>query len=386
MGDRSSHRVDVTVDQLSGDAHRVLADMRSRQPVAWVPQLDGWLTARRDLCVTVLRDDRTFTVDDPRFSTARVVGPSMLSLDGAEHRRHRDPFVGPLSAAAVRSHLQDVVVDEVRRLVAELAPRGTAELRTALAAPLAAATMRHLLDLHGVATEELLGWFQSIERSVDQITAGGGPTADGAAAFSELRIAVLENEHSSRLLGAAASGSLGPDELAANVAVMLFGGIVTTEATMATMLHCLLARPALLDAVRADRSLIPGVVDETLRFEPAAAVVDRYATRPAHLADVSIDRGDLVRVSLTAANRDPATFDDPDVFDPARPGLAKHLAFALGPHACPGTHVARLEAAECLAAVLDLLPGLRLAAKGTGVEGLVFRAPSSVHAVWEGGG
>ena len=60
--------------------------------MSWVPALDGWLVTRRDLCIEVMRDAERFTVDDPRFSTAQVVGPSMLSLDGAEHRRHRDPF------------------------------------------------------------------------------------------------------------------------------------------------------------------------------------------------------------------------------------------------------------------------------------------------------
>ena len=56
------------------------------------PGAGGWLVTRRDLCIEVMRDARRFTVDDPRFSTAQVVGPSMLSLDGDEHRRHRDPF------------------------------------------------------------------------------------------------------------------------------------------------------------------------------------------------------------------------------------------------------------------------------------------------------
>ena len=60
-----------------------------------VPELDGWLVTRRDLALSVMRDAETFTVDDPRFSTAQVVGPSMLSLDGDHHTRHREPFAAP---------------------------------------------------------------------------------------------------------------------------------------------------------------------------------------------------------------------------------------------------------------------------------------------------
>ena len=84
--------VEITLAELDADPYPALARLRERTPAAWIPALDGWIVTRRDLCIEVMRDATRFTVDDPRFSTARVVGPSMLSLDGAEHRRHRDPF------------------------------------------------------------------------------------------------------------------------------------------------------------------------------------------------------------------------------------------------------------------------------------------------------
>ncbi len=73
----------VTLAELEGgDPHPLLARLREHEPVAWLPVLDGWLVTRRDLALAVMRDDRTFTVDDPRFTTARVVGPSMLRSTG----------------------------------------------------------------------------------------------------------------------------------------------------------------------------------------------------------------------------------------------------------------------------------------------------------------
>src|SRR5687768_15052517 len=92
----------MTLEELSADPHPLLARLRATEPVAWVAPLGGWLVTRHDLALAVMRDATTFTVDDPRFSTARVVGPSMLSLDGAEHARHRDPFVPPFRPAPVR--------------------------------------------------------------------------------------------------------------------------------------------------------------------------------------------------------------------------------------------------------------------------------------------
>nr|WP_239070298.1 cytochrome P450 [Amycolatopsis sp. SID8362] len=130
-----------------------------------------------------------------------------------------------------------------------------------------------------------------------------------------------------------------------------------------------------------DRALIPAAIEESLRLEPAAAVVDRYATRDVSLAGASIARGDLVTVSLTAANRDPAVFANPDVFDPSRPDLRKQLAFAHGPHFCLGADLARLEARIAVETVFDRLPGIALESD-VAPSGLVFRKPAAVPARW----
>src|SRR3954471_16373155 len=75
----------VTVGQLEGDPHALLARLRETEPVSWLPAIGGWLVTRRDLALRAMRDAGAFTVQDPRFTTAQVVGPSMLSLDGPEH-------------------------------------------------------------------------------------------------------------------------------------------------------------------------------------------------------------------------------------------------------------------------------------------------------------
>ena len=90
----------VTLAELRDDPHPALARLRAAEPVSWVPVLNGWLVTRRDLALAVMRDSAAFTVDDPRFSTARIVGPSMLSLDGPGHDRHRRPFGTPFSRSA----------------------------------------------------------------------------------------------------------------------------------------------------------------------------------------------------------------------------------------------------------------------------------------------
>ncbi len=340
-----------------------------------MPRLDGWLVTRHDLAITVMGDAPRFTVDHPGFSTAQVIGPSMLSLDGPEHARHRTPFVAPFRSAAVSRELSDVVAERVARLIDELEPLGRMELRRQFAGPLCAAVMAHTLGLGQEEVGELLERYDAIVASVTSISAGTGPTSDGAAAFAALR---------DRLDGVLRPGPLDRDQVAANAAVLLFGGIETAEGMITTAVLELLRHPDWADRARANPTTLDAAVDESLRLEPAAAVIDRYATADTGLAQARIGQGELVRVSITAANRDPAVFVDPDRFDPSRSNLRRHLAFAQGPHVCVGVHLARLEAREAMRALLERLPGLRLDPREQPrVEGLVFRKPRRLAVVWD---
>ena len=201
----------VTLEELEHDPHPVLAGLRATAPVSHVPALGGWIVTRRDLALQVMRDAASFTVDDPRFSTAKVVGPSMLSLDGREHARHRDPFARAFRLAPVRARFASFVDDEARRLVARVEPDGRAEVRAALAGPLAVAVVAEALGLVGIAPAAVLGWYAAIVDAVSAVTAGGDVTParrDGFRALDEaVRGASAIPPPSSRPLAPAASRS-----------------------------------------------------------------------------------------------------------------------------------------------------------------------------------
>jgi cytochrome P450 len=379
--------VEVSLDQLERDPHPVLAALRQSEPVSWIPALHCWLVTSHELALRVIRDAARYTVDDPRFSTGQVVGPSMLSLDGDAHARHRAPFAPPFRPLAVRDRFAEAVTDETRRLVDELAPAGHAELRRSLAGPLAAFAMTRALGLGAGEVAAVLAWYDAIVSAVTEITSGSDVPSSGREAFAALRERLLEvirsGAHTSLLAAAASDTELSDDEIVSNAAVLLFGGIETTEGMIANAVVAMLEHPAELQRVRADPSLLDTAIEESLRLEPAAAVVDRYATDDVELNGITIGRGDLVRVSIAAANRDPTVFADPDRFDLARPNAGRHLAFAHGPHVCVGVHLARLEARTALTILLDRLPGLRLdPERPTEVRGLVFRKPPALHVIW----
>ncbi|HEX5900760.1 MAG TPA: cytochrome P450 [Solirubrobacteraceae bacterium] len=379
----------VTIADLAApDAHALLSRLRERAPVWWLPALDGWLVLRRDLALQVMGDAATFTVEDPRFSTGRVVGPSMLTLDGDEHQRHRAPFARPFRLQAVRERFTELVSAEVDRLIDPVEPAGEAELRRAFAGPLAATVVTHSLGLRETDTGAVLGWYDAIVAAVTEVTAGGGVPPAGRAAFADLRGAidpVLDREVGSSLLAAAGGGAEGLEraEVVSNAAVMLFGGIETTEGMIANAVQHLLSHGDQLALVTSDPGRLPNAIEESLRLEPAAAMVDRYATADVSLGDTAIHRGELVSVSIAAANRDPATFPDPDRFDVRRENARRHLAFARGPHVCIGMHLARLEAHTAVGRLLDRLPGLHLdPARPSAPSGLVFRKPPALHVLW----
>jgi cytochrome P450 len=414
----------ITLADLDHDPHPSLARLRDTEPVSWLPALHGWVVTRHDLAVAVMRDSAAFTVDDPRFSTARVVGPSMLSLDGAAHGRHRAPFTKGFGRSEIHARLAAFVVAEADRLVVAMRADGAADLRRGLAGPLAVAVVAEALGLGDADPATVLGWYAAIVGSVSALTGGYGPSsggedaredqarrdkvrAAGAGAFGSLSArltTVIEaageppsllaaaagtREDGTAGYGAAGEGDTGTAspalttaEVISNAAVIMFGGIETTEGMISNVILHLLQHPGQLVLVREDPGLVPNAVEESLRLEPAAAVVDRYATHDIALGGARIRAGDLVTVSLAGAGRDPAVFPDPDVFDVRRPNARLNLAFAHGPHFCLGAHLARLEAQAAVRAALTL-PELRLdPAHPAAPRGLVFRKPPSLRVRW----
>ena len=247
---------------------------------------------------------------------------------------------------------------------------------------------------------QLAEWYRSIVVSVSGVSTGAVPSAEGDEAFAALRDVVLGHLHAAHpsvltdaaghagdavAAGAAgAAAGLSDDEVVSNAAVIMFGGIETTEGMILNVVWHLLTNADALAAVRADPTLVAAAVEESLRLEPAAAVVDRYATADVIVAGAQVSAGDMVVVSLRDANRDPSVFVDPDQFDLGRSNVRRHLAFAQGPHVCIGMDLARLEARTAVAELLSRFPALRLdpARPSPGPEGAVFRKPDSLHVVW----
>src|SRR5436305_10707527 len=157
------------------------------------------------------------------------VVPSIQTRHGPEHARHREPIAEPLRLAAVRERFAPLVRTEVDALIDGFEADGRAELRRSFAGPLAASVVAQLLGLEAASTSAMLGWYDAIVASVTGVAAGKPPTEAGAAAFESVRDTVEP------VLGPASRLSSG--EVVSNAAVMMFGGIETTEGMIANLLY-----------------------------------------------------------------------------------------------------------------------------------------------------
>ena len=170
--------------------------------------------------------------------------------------------------------------------------------------------MVQALGLEETDPAEALAWYGAIVAEVTAITAGAAPDGSGREAFARLCSSVepaLDRHPSSSLVAAAArTGGLTRAQVASNAAVLLFGGIETTEAMIANAFLHLLSNPSQQALVEAEPALLAAAVEESLRLEPAAAVVDRYVTRDTELAGVQ-----LASAGTSSPSRSPAPIATP---------------------------------------------------------------------------
>jgi cytochrome P450 len=181
----------------------------------------------------------------------------------------------------------------------------------------------------------------------------------------------------SELLRAEAEhGALSGPEVQSWIFTLLVAGSITTTHLLANALLALLVHPAELAAVQADLSLVPGLVEEALRFDAPVQMLFRTATEDVELAGSKIPKGAVVAPLFGSANRDERVFAEPDRFDPRRRSR-EHVAFGHGVHFCLGAALARMEAR---AAFEVWLPRLREAALAETpvprLHSLVFRGPA----------
>ncbi|GAC1433907.1 MAG: hypothetical protein NVSMB6_31370 [Burkholderiaceae bacterium] len=189
-----------------------------------------------------------------------------------------------------------------------------------------------------------------------------------------------------RLVKAPADQRLSDDEIKRNLSIIFFGGISTVEALLLNSLWALFEHPMSLEQVRRSPALLAPAVEETMRWLSPVQSATRHVTQAFEWHGIEFSAHDTVNCMLGAANRDPSIFKDPDRFDLDRANSRRHLGFATGPHACLGSHLAKVEVRIGLEMLLGKLHGLRLERSLTQPPcGYEFRQPRRLTVSWDTG-
>ena len=193
------------------------------------------------------------------------------------------------------------------------------------------------------------------------------------------------NDLISQLVRAAHEGEqLTDHEIATFLRSLVAAGGETTSRTFSSTMTLLLQRPELLDHARNERSLIPAIINEAIRFEPVATVKVRQAAVDTEIGGVKIPAGSMVQCIVASANRDEAVMERPDEFDPDRK-TPMSFTFGFGPHMCIGQFIAKLELEAAINAVFDLLPNIRLDPDKPApeIKGGHLRGAGDVYVIWD---
>ena len=379
----------VSLEELEANPYPLFHRLRSTRPVVWVEPLGMWFVTRYDDVLVVLRDPVRFTTDAPGSTIRDTFGTQMLSADGEDQRRYKSACAPPFNARAVREGAAGLVDRKVAQLLDAVAPAGRAELRSALAGPLALYTVATVLGIPERHHPAIRSWYDAFAESLANFAWDPEVRRRGHAAVAEFKgvvgplLPALAREAPGSLLGALAAhapAQLTEEEILGNALIILFGGIETTEAMILNAVWAILTHPEAQALVQAQPDRLGDVIEEATRWESAVQSCTRHATEAVVLRGVPIPAGDTVQCLLGAANRDPAVFPEPDRFDPDRPNLAAHLAFGSGRHFCLGAALARAEALAAIGSLLARWPSLQPEdASRDAPSGAEFRKPPQLH-------
>ncbi len=366
------------------DPYPTLAGLRANEPVFFAPDLDMWVLTRAADIEAVFTDPQTYSAavaQDPLSPPAEEarevlrkwsfdVPHTMGSLDPPEHRRIRTHNVRAFSARRI-AELEPRVTQAAQEMVGAMLTQPTFDLVAELSFPLPAYMIFALIGFPPEDTEMLKSWCGNrmmfswgrpgVAKQVE-IAGNMGRYWHYCQEFVARRVTEPADDFTSQLLAAhhLNSAELSVREIAGIVYGLSFAGHESTTKLTTNAVLQLLTHRAQWEALCADPELIPNAVEEVLRFDTSVLAWRRVTTRPVRIGGVDIPAGSKLLLALGAANRDPAWFDDPDVFDVTRKRAARHISFGYGIHFCLGAPLARMELRIVLELLTRLAPDLEL--------------------------
>ncbi|WP_280305520.1 cytochrome P450 [Nocardia neocaledoniensis] len=378
------------------DPPSAITALRAARPVSPLRFPDGhegWLVTGYEAVRTLMADTRFSSRQDLGIVHVPYETPGMpaqtepspqipglfIAMDPPDHTRLRRKLTGTFTVRRMR-RLEEHIVEVVERQLDEMAAMAPpVDLATAFALPVPSLVICELL---GVPYEDRATFQENTAKFLvrdqelgEKMAAYGAMTTYLAGLVTRKRAEPTEDI----LSDLARDEDLGIEELVGIAFLLLLAGHETTANMLALGTFALLEHPDQLAALRADAELMPGAVEELMRYLSVADIFYRYATEDIELCGETITAGSTVVVSLLAANRDPLRFDDPDALDVRRTARG-HVSFGHGVHQCLGQQLARIEMRAGFAGLLRRFPTLALAVPADEVP---LRSDMNIYGVHE---
>ncbi|XRQ15975.1 cytochrome P450 [Actinomadura welshii] len=380
------------------DPYPHYARAREAGGLAFVPDLGAWLVARHADARTVLRDPVTFSsanamrpeaVPGPEaiavLQSVPGDGPVVVTADGDDHRRLREPLTRGLSPKRVAAAVP-FITGRAEELVASFRDDRRVELMGRYARVLPGEVIGHLL---GIDPADVPALIEGSYRAEDLVFRQMGTreqvaAAEDVAGMKRVLDALVRGrgeEPGDDLCGELISAVEPHGTLLSNLQNLLLAGHLTTTALIGTAVLHLLRDRRQWELLCERPELIPAAVEEAARYDTAVQGFRRVTTRPVTLAGTDLPAGAELFVAFGAAGRDPDAHERPDEFDITRKP-ARHLAFGHGVHACPGAHLAREQVRITLETLTRELPGMRLGEPAEMLPNLIHRSPRELFVTW----
>jgi cytochrome P450 len=381
------------------DPYPLYTRFRDRGPIQ-LPEFNLTVFSTYRHCDEVLRhpssasDRRKSTITQRALAAgeSRPPGPpGFLFLDPPDHTRLRK-LVSKAFAPKVVNALLPEITTLVDGLADRIAEQGRFDVVADFAYPLPVAVICRLLGVPLDDESKFAAAAALLGQALDPVIAVTGEPSEGIEErmralrwLREYLRSLIEQRRShpgedlmSALVAVEESGDqLTEDEIVSTCNLLLIAGHETTVNLIANAVLAMLGQPEQWAALGVNDDRAPAVVEETLRYDPPVQLVGRIAADDMAIGETAIVKGDTMLLLLAAAQRDPAEFERPDVFDPDR-GPFRHLGFGRGPHFCLGAPLARLEAGVALSAVTARFPDARLTSEPVYKPNITLRGLSTL--------
>jgi len=356
------------------DPHPHFRWLRDNAPVYWDETADGglWGVACYDDVMTVSRDAETFCSGKSSRPERDSWIPSMINLDDPLHKRRRNLVNRGFTPKRVEAH-EPMLRKLTNELLDKVEPAGRCDFVLDVARWIPMVVIGDLLGVAPEDREQLLVWSDEMlgggesqkiaddeQRRLRQREIVNGYFAYAAASLAERRVRPRDDLMSILAHAEVEGDRLADDEILQESLLILIGGDETTRHVMTGGLFELLQHPSQQELLAENPALIPGAVEEMLRWVSPIQNMNRTATRDTVLRGQKVRAGDRLLLLYPSANRDAAAFERPDEFDVTR-SPNRHVAFGgFGTHHCLGASLARLELRVLFEELLRRFPNIAL--------------------------